>query len=226
MTKDQDLQIVVPILGRAACECDQPGAAASRRQRRACNGPPSERRSDPTNALIAWRSAVSVPFKQLASCHRNQAERCVHQSCAISSSRPATYSLSTTTVLATPRIIFVRSLTLNTLTARLPSLTPSYRSVVPGSRGEWGCRPAGRSCSGRSCRSWRLVVRSLPDPQCPTQGCRQRVQPMLRRAPRPRSSAYGSVLGDRGVFLARTPRMSQPWLDSSRSFGQSSSTSS
>jgi hypothetical protein len=24
MTKDQDLEIVVPILGRAACECDQP----------------------------------------------------------------------------------------------------------------------------------------------------------------------------------------------------------
>jgi hypothetical protein len=64
MTKDQDLEVVVPILGRAACERRRAAAAVSRRQQRAWSGPPSERRSDRTNVLTSWRSEVSVPFSR------------------------------------------------------------------------------------------------------------------------------------------------------------------
>ena len=53
MTKDQDLDVAVPILGRSRPRARPAGAAVGRRQRRAWIGPPWERGSDPTNPLIA-----------------------------------------------------------------------------------------------------------------------------------------------------------------------------
>jgi len=53
MPKDQDLDVIVPILGRAACECDKPAQQEIQGSEEHRSGLLVKRRSDPTNTLVA-----------------------------------------------------------------------------------------------------------------------------------------------------------------------------
>src|SRR5918995_2332870 len=108
--------------------------------------PPTPASHDPfvEDTLPSAYSAVSSPKYQT---FPNRS--CAYQSNVSSARSPfAEKTWSCTTVVVTPRITFVRSVTDTTLRSRSPSDTPSNTALVPGRNGRYGLSITATKSSG------------------------------------------------------------------------------
>src|SRR3954451_15232161 len=98
--------------------------------------PSTPARHDPSRLVTrptAFSSAVASPKYQTL-----PRLSCAYQSFVRSARRPPTETRSSTSVQRTPRMSWVRFVTVTTSRPRLPSFSPTYTSVVPGLSGNHG----------------------------------------------------------------------------------------